>query len=1106
MLLLCLLTGYKLVYAQRHVEFQQTFAPSQSWTHPSETISRQSICLNGKWQFAPADLPAGFKEGIDPAPELPVFNKTGLEKTPIRIPSPWNVNNFADKNGLGGDFVTFPSYPKHWESIKMGWLYRKFKIPANWKGKVIKLHFEAVAGNAQILINGENVGHHFDIFLPFDLDITKYVHFGAENELCVGVRKASLFDHRGEHGRRSYQAGSFWGQHIAGIWQDVELTATSPTYIDNVYVEPLVDADKLVAEVRLRNESDRPARMQLGGNAYAWHNLAGKDILSAPVPAGELDKTPALRLETQLVTIPAKGELTVTLTAKVNQRLKQWSPEAPNLYGLVIKAGDADVKYTRFGWRQTRIQGKDFLLNGKPIILKGDSWHFMGIPQMTRRYAWAWFTALKAANLNAVRLHAEPYPSFYLDMADEMGIMVLDESAMWASDGGPKLDDPAYWKDSEQHMAGLVKRDRNHPSVFGWSISNEIMPVVRGVMHNPPGMREQLVNHYRIWADTCRKLDPSRPWISADGEDDGDGLLPVYIVHYGGFQSMDRGLKSTKPWGVGEAGNAYYGTPEQVAGTNGNRAYESFRGRMEGVAVSSYQSLMAQRERKATYRSVFNLAWYGLQPLTLGMKDTSLAPRPDDGIYFTKFREGEEGVQPERLGPYTTTFNPGYDPALPLYKTWPLFEAIRDASANEPGPSKWAKVTAPAASRHTELPAVRRSFRIIGGTDSRLEEDLKTLGLVTTAQQDQEPEILLIDGTHPPSKNATPLIAGVINRGGKVVVWGADATALVQLNKLLPAPLSLTNRAASSLIIKRQHPALKGLSLAGLYFSEQSPAEVITSGLAGPLVAQSDTLLEDCNTDWLKWNKQPEYAKTAMVLRSERERKPSGVVMISKKSGKGEWLITTFPAGSRLLKVQLAVRKMLTNLGLPLNADNAAAAVLNKGKIVHVLAAGPAATATFGETLAKTAGDLNKMAAIKNGSQLDGKEWQSRYSESGVFTLADGTKTAGQDQVTYISCWIASPRSLEDLLLEPNLPTVNLEIQTDGAAQAWLNGAPVLQNVRDAGQPQPKTISSPLKLRQGWNYLLIRLVRTQDSWHVAGQLLSTQPEFIDQLNSSIEKP
>ena len=93
---------------------------------------------------------------------------------------------------------------------------------------------------------------------------------------------------------------------------------------------------------------------------------------------------------------------------------------------------------------------------------------------MTRRYAWAWFTAIKGMNGNAVRPHAQIYPRFYLDVADEMGICVLNETANWASDGGPKLDSDLFWEASKEHLRRFVLRDRNHASVFGWSISNDV--------------------------------------------------------------------------------------------------------------------------------------------------------------------------------------------------------------------------------------------------------------------------------------------------------------------------------------------------------------------------------------------------------------------------------------------------------------------------------------------------------------------------------------------------------------------------------------------------------------------------------------------------------
>lgn len=142
-----------------------------------KTLSRRNLPKRVHGPFAPVQLPVGFKEGETPAPALPGVNEVTFSKTPIRIPSPWNVNSFADKNGLGGDHLTYPSYPKEWESIKMGWLQKKFTVPASWKGKRIQIHFEAVAGKADIYVNGKVVGDNLNIFMPFDIDITDAVKF-----------------------------------------------------------------------------------------------------------------------------------------------------------------------------------------------------------------------------------------------------------------------------------------------------------------------------------------------------------------------------------------------------------------------------------------------------------------------------------------------------------------------------------------------------------------------------------------------------------------------------------------------------------------------------------------------------------------------------------------------------------------------------------------------------------------------------------------------------------------------------------------------------------------------------------------------------------------
>lgn len=243
------------------------FAPQEGIVKPQEQPDRRELCLNGLWQFQPMPLSANFREGVDSAPDLPAPAPGGWDKTPIRIPSPWNVNSFADKDGLGGDFRTFPSYPKEWEKAKMGWLRKSFPVPADWKGKRVQIHFSALAGDAQIFVNGKPAGSHNGIFFPFDVDVTDAVVPGGENELLVGVRKPSLFDRKGEFGRRTYQAGSFWGQHVVGIWDDVSLVAVPAVRIADTCIRPLLDSDTLDVEVTVRNDTDNEAEASVGAVA-----------------------------------------------------------------------------------------------------------------------------------------------------------------------------------------------------------------------------------------------------------------------------------------------------------------------------------------------------------------------------------------------------------------------------------------------------------------------------------------------------------------------------------------------------------------------------------------------------------------------------------------------------------------------------------------------------------------------------------------------------------------------------------------------------------------------------------------------------------------------
>lgn len=639
------------------------FAPSEGLVNRTEKEYRKEVCLNGYWDFQPVALPGSYVQGKGIAPELPLPKEGAWSKTRIKIPSPWNINSFANRDVEGPDHRNYPSYPKEWEQVKMAWMKKMITIPADWDGQQIKLYFEAVSGYTEIYINKEKVGENFDIFLPFSVDITDKVNAGETAEVWVGVRSQSLFENNSTIGRRIVPAGSMWGYHIAGIWQDVYLLALPKVHVEDVYVKPLVSKNMLELEVTVQNNTEKKVDLQIQGKINEWVNLAGTDINSAPVPAWELGQE-ALKVAPVKVAIPANASSKVVLQVPVSGELNYWTPEQPNLYAVLLslqaKKETLDMKYERFGWREWTLQGTTQYLNGKPYQLRGDSWHFMGIPQMTRRYAWAWFTAIKGMNANAVRPHAQIYPRFYMDVADEMGICVLNETANWASDGGPKLDSELFWEASKEHLKRFVLRDRNHASVFGWSISNENKPVILHV-YNRPELMPQQKKAWEDWRDIVRANDPTRPWISADGEDDGDGILPVTVGHYGDMNSMKHWVGIGKPWGIGEHSMAYYGTPEQVAKYNGERAYESQLGRMEGLANECYHLLANQRNMGASYSTVFNMAWYALKPLPLGKKDMTTQPDiSKDGVFFTEYKEGVPGVQPERVGPYCTTFNPGW--------------------------------------------------------------------------------------------------------------------------------------------------------------------------------------------------------------------------------------------------------------------------------------------------------------------------------------------------------------------------------------------------------------------------------------------------------------
>ena len=207
------------------------------------------------------------------------------------------------------------------------------------------------------------------------MDISDYINRDAENELLVGVRHTKLFDKSHPVYKKmgaTYPTGSNTDDLI-GIWQDVYLLGVPEVRITDVFVQPWVDKNELVLEVAMTNLTSKNKKITLGGVVKEWINHAGKDVLTAPEISWSLGET-ALTIPSESITLRAGESQTVTIRHQVNDALKYWTPDTPDLYTLLLNVNDKrqtyDCKATRFGWRQFKIVGDEFQLNGKKIMLR----------------------------------------------------------------------------------------------------------------------------------------------------------------------------------------------------------------------------------------------------------------------------------------------------------------------------------------------------------------------------------------------------------------------------------------------------------------------------------------------------------------------------------------------------------------------------------------------------------------------------------------------------------------------------------------------------------------------------------------------------------------
>lgn len=836
-------------------------------TAPRYTGGRRDAdrCLNGAWQFQPC-VPDGRRD-VDGVPLLPSPTAAWSE-VPLIVPSPWNGNDWGGRTNphdpaqrFWTDGVHYPSYPEEWTTAPMGWLRRTFTLSADDLAGRLALHFDAVAGEAQVWVNGHLLVTHFDSYLPFEADITAVAGVG-ENEVLVGVRSHRLFDRQSPRYakmHRPYPVGSNT-EGLCGIWQDVWLRVTPLVYVEDVFVQPLVSAGRLRMEVTVAN-------------------VGAQDVCVAPeVALRRWDSGQIVgALSGAARTVPAGGGALFVLETDRTESLALWSPDSPVLYTAECVLTGGDVYRQRFGWREFTVQGDKLLLNGQPIHLTGDICHPFGPYMFREDWIRSWYGMIQAVGGNALRLHAQVYPSVFLDVADEMGLAVLDESALFGSSLSMDLEAEAAWGRFETHLDGMVRRDRNHPSVFGWSIGNELFALF---LYDDAAARDADGFYARLieLAQRPRRLDPTRAFLTCDGDEDLRGTLPVWSRHFPhGVHPLPEGVN--KPLVIGESGGTYYARPSQLTVFCGEDAYRSYAGRNRALGIDVYANIRHMEGRLA-YFSPSELVWFGLEPLPYGYHDTGRLPNAQDGIFFPRPAEGVAGVYVERVPPFAGTLNPAWDETLPEYRPLAMFEAMHDALTHAPdGETRWAPYATPCP----EMPAAEpRMVRLVGDEEGDNARILTAAGWTFTPAG----EDVLIDAATASAEQAQEAWQ---HTAGRVLVLLAE-----ERPDWLPVDVTLTERVATQLERASQEAGIASLAIADMYTAESDgERRICRHGMDLAAVPQAQVLLKAGEADWSQFNDRPERVKCGATFLHECLQKPAGVVLARVPSAAGERLLTT---------------------------------------------------------------------------------------------------------------------------------------------------------------------------------------------------------------------
>ena len=397
--------------------------------------ARTTIPFDGNWRFLKGDAPGA---------EKPDFDDTAWRT--LSVPHDWSIEGpFDQANPTGAAGAFLPG--------GVGWYRQSFSLPANDATRSVSVEFDGVMANSDVWINGFHLGQRPNGAVSFAYDLTGHLKFGGTNVLAVRADNGS-------------QPASRWYTG-AGIYRHVRLVVASPVHLERwstFVTTPRVSAGEATVHVAgtIMNRFAEPATVAI---EIAIFDPAGKAIDTVHLQTAPAGKTADFQ-----------GDATV-------KNPDRWDIGHGAIYRAVVTLRDGatalDDETVPFGIREFHFDADTgFWLNGRNLKIKGAAMHQDGGAVGAAVPLGVWerrLQLLRQIGVNAVRAAHHPFAPEFLDLADRLGFLAMDETFdCWTVAKNP-YDYHLYFEEwSKVDTRDTVRRDRNHASVIVYSAGNEI--------------------------------------------------------------------------------------------------------------------------------------------------------------------------------------------------------------------------------------------------------------------------------------------------------------------------------------------------------------------------------------------------------------------------------------------------------------------------------------------------------------------------------------------------------------------------------------------------------------------------------------------------------